>query len=116
VDVSTLQHNKWALAQLRTTTPAAIAGVTAVISRFDSSPWVGEITQPTALVVTAHDRLIPPARQRWVAQQIPDAAVYEIEAGHASCVMNAREFTPALQAACASVSARVSALTARAPH
>ncbi|HLY34348.1 MAG TPA: alpha/beta hydrolase [Jatrophihabitantaceae bacterium] len=108
VTVPTIEHNKWALAQLRTTTAAAITGAAAVISRFDSSAWVGELTLPTSLVVTAHDRLIPSARQKWVAQQIQDSAVYEIDAGHSSCVMNAKVFTPALQAACASVSARVS--------
>jgi pimeloyl-ACP methyl ester carboxylesterase len=115
-DIPTLERNRWALAQLRTTTPAAIAGAAAVLSRFDSSGWIGELKLPTAVVVTAHDRLIPPARQHWLARQIADAAVYEIPAGHASCVLNARVFTPALQAACASVSARVSARAARVPR
>jgi len=116
VDVPTIEHNKWALAQLRTTPAAAITGAAAVISRFDSSGWIGELTLPTSVVVTSHDRLIPPARQRWVAQQINGATIYEAESGHASVVMNASVFTPALQAACASVSARVSALSAHGPR
>lgn len=116
VTVPTAEHNRWALAQLRTTKGSGIAGAAAVISRFDSSAWIGDMDVPAAVVVTADDRLIPPARQRWLARQIPDAAVYEIPAGHASVVMNTPAFIPALQAACASVSARVSASTAPAPR
>ena len=117
VTVPTDEHNRWALAQLRTTRGSGIAGAVAVISRFDSSAWIGELDIPAAVVVTGEDHVIPPARQLWLARQIPDAAVYEIPAGHASCVMNTAAFIPALQAACASVSARVSTCsTAHAPR
>ena len=108
VSVPTAEHNRWALAQLRTTRGSGIAGAVAVISRFDSSAWIGEMDVPAAIVVTAEDHVIPPARQLRLARQIPDAAIYEIPAGHASCVMNTAAFIPALQAACASVSSRVS--------
>ena len=63
VTVPTVEHNRWALAQLRTTRGAGIAGAVATISRFDSSGWIRELDVPTAVVVTAQDRLIPPARQ-----------------------------------------------------
>ncbi|HJQ44393.1 MAG TPA: alpha/beta hydrolase [Jatrophihabitantaceae bacterium] len=113
VTVPTDDHNRWALAQLRTTRGSGIAGAVATISRFDSSGWIGEMDVPTAVVVTAQDRLIPPARQLWVARQLPDVTVYEVEAGHSSVVMQAARFTPALQAACASVTARVAASAPR---
>jgi pimeloyl-ACP methyl ester carboxylesterase len=113
VTVSAAEHNRWAIAQLRTTRGAGIAGAAAVISRFDSCAWIGSLDLPTAVVVTASDRLIPPARQHWVARQIPGATVYEVAAGHAACVLRATEFTPALQAATASVSARVAARALR---
>jgi diacylglycerol O-acyltransferase len=109
VTIPTTEHNRWALAQLRTTSGAGIAGAAASISRFDSSSWIGSMDVPTAVVVTAEDRLIPPDRQRWLAQQLPDATVYDVAAGHASVVMQADRFTPALQAACASVSVRIAA-------
>jgi diacylglycerol O-acyltransferase len=112
VTVPTAEHNRWALAQLRMTKGSGIAGAVAVISRFDSSAWIGDVDVPAAVVVTAEDRVIPPVRQHWLARQIADAAVYEIPAGHASVVMNTTAFIPALQAACASVSARVSTSTA----
>jgi diacylglycerol O-acyltransferase len=112
VTVPAAEHNRWALAQLRTTKGSGIAGAVATISRFDSTAWIDQVDVPVAVVVTARDRLIPPARQHWVARQIPDATVYEIPAGHASCVLKAAVFTPALQAACASVSGRISARAA----
>jgi diacylglycerol O-acyltransferase len=100
--------HRWAFAQFRSTPGRRIAGAAAAISRFDSSSWIGGMNVPAAVVVTAHDRVIPPARQRWLARQIPDAAVYEVDGGHAACVLRADRFTPAVQAACASVAARAS--------
>ena len=107
--VSPDDHNRWAMRQLRLTPASAISGAAAVVSRFDSSAWIGEMDIPAAVVVTTKDRVITPDRQRWLARQIKDATVYEADAGHASVVMRADKFIPALQAACASVSARISA-------
>ena len=113
VTVPTAEHNRWAVAQLRTTRGAGIAGAAAAIARFDSSGWIREMAVPASVVVTAQDRLIPPARQVWLARQLPDVTVYEAEVGHAGVVMQADRFTPALRAACASVSSR---LAVRARH
>jgi 3-oxoadipate enol-lactonase len=100
-------HNRWALGQFRSTAGSGIAGAAAAISRFDSSLWIGGMDVPAAVVVTARDRVIPAARQRLLACRLPDAAVYEVAGGHASCVLRADRFTPAVRAACASVAARV---------
>lgn len=108
--VSPEQHNRWAFAQLRTTATSGIAGAAAEISRFDSSGWIGGMDVPAAVVVTAQDRLIPPDRQRRLARQITGATQYDVHAGHAAVVMQADRFIPAMQAACASVSARIGAL------
>ena len=96
----------WAWRQFRSTSAREIAGATRVIAAFDSRPWIGELALPTAVVVPARDRLIPPERQRSVAARIHGALVYEGSGGHASCVLGAERFTPALAAACASVTAR----------
>lgn len=106
--ISPDQHNRWAFAQLRTTPTSGIAGAAAEISRFDSSSWIGGVDVPAAVVITAQDRVIPPQRQRRLARHIVGATQYEIPAGHASVVMQAERFIPAMQAACASVSARIS--------
>ena len=101
--------NRWALAQFRSTAGRRVAAAAAAISTFDSSPWIGEMDVPAAVVVTARDRLIPADRQRRLARSLPDATVYEVDSGHAGCVLSAERFTPALQAACASVAVRSAA-------
>jgi 3-oxoadipate enol-lactonase len=100
--------SRWALAQLRSTSSAEITGAGAVIARFDSSEWIASMAIPTSVVVTARDKAIAPAQQRQLAKALPQSTVYEIDAGHASCVLNADQFRPGLLAACASVSVRLS--------
>ena len=101
--------NRWALAQFRSSTGRRVAAAAAQISTFDSSGWITEMDVPAAVVVTARDRLIPAERQRRLARMLPDATVYEVDSGHAGCVLAADRFTPALRAACASVAVRASA-------
>lgn len=95
----------WALGEFRRTSPGAIAGVLAEIGHFDSSSWIDRVDVPAAVVVNTRDRVIPPRRQRLLAEHIRGATVHEVEAGHAACVLAADRFVPALLAACASVSA-----------
>jgi pimeloyl-ACP methyl ester carboxylesterase len=101
--------DRWAWRQFRATTGAEVASVGAVLARFDSRPWIGEVDVPSAVVVTARDRLIPPARQHRMAHAIRHSAVYEVDAGHACCVLGAERFRPAMLAAVASVSSRTAA-------
>ena len=102
-----LGDRRWAYDQFRQTSYGAVSAAVAAIAKFDSTDWVADIDVPTALVVTARDRAIPPSRQRWMARQITGATSYEIDAGHASCVMAAEEFSSGLLPACSSVRARV---------
>lgn len=101
--------NRWAYNQFRSTSPSAITAATAAITRFDSSSWITGMHVPTAVVLTCRDRAIRPARQRRLAALLPDATMYEVDAGHAACVLEANRFTPALLAACASVVSRLPA-------
>ncbi len=104
---------QWALQQFRSTNTAEVAGALAAISRFDSTPWISAVRVPSAVVITNRDHTVAVARQRDLARRLPDATVYEVDAGHASCVLGADVFRPALLAACASVAARVSSPHAR---
>lgn len=101
-----LADHRWLYAQFRSTGSAAILAAIDVIGRFDSRPWLSEITVPTSVVVTAKDRAIPAEHQRLLARSIPNATSYEIAAGHAACVFRPGQFVPALGAALASVHAR----------
>jgi diacylglycerol O-acyltransferase len=101
--------NRWAYNQFRSTNASAITAATAAITRFDSSTWIGGMNVPTAVVLTRRDRAIRPALQRRLAALLPDATTYEVDAGHAACVLEADKFRPALLAACASVTSRIPA-------
>lgn len=56
------------------------------IGRFRSTSWIGEVDVPSAVVVTARDAIVEPARQRELAAQLPGARVRSIDAGHLVCV------------------------------
>jgi pimeloyl-ACP methyl ester carboxylesterase len=85
----------WALAQFRSTSPWAVAQAVAALGRHHSTPWLSLIDVPTAVVVTTHDHVVPPERQRRIAARIPGATVHDAPCGHAGCVLQADAFLPA---------------------
>jgi 3-oxoadipate enol-lactonase len=97
---------EWALAELRSTSPWAVAQAIAALGRHHSRPWLREIDVPTAVVVNRRDHVIAPARQFAVARAIPGATVHDIDTGHAACVLETETFVPALLEATATVHAR----------
>ena len=90
----------WILDELRSGDPAAIAEAASAISRYSSHEWIGEVDVPTAVVVTEQDRLVPPHRQRKLAESIPGARVVPVAGDHGVCVADARAFVPVLMNAC----------------
>lgn len=92
----------WAVAELRSTSPWSLPFVLAELGRFDSSPWIGGVRVPVAVVITARDRAIPTARQRQLAALIPHALVRESPGGHASLVFD-RQWQPIFLEALADV-------------
>jgi 3-oxoadipate enol-lactonase len=97
---------EWALAELRSTSPWAVAQAIAVLGRHHSRPWLGQVDVPTAVVVNRRDRVIQPARQLALARAIPGATIHDIDTGHAACVLESEVFVPALLEAAATVDAR----------
>ena len=97
----------WALAEFRSTSPWAVGQAVAALGRHHSTPWLAKVSVPTAVLVTAKDRVISPDRQRALAKLIPGATTHEVDCGHASCVLQAEEFLPGLLDACASTTARL---------
>lgn len=98
---------QWALDQWHSTSPWAVAQAVATLGRFHSTPWLPLVDVPTAVVVTARDRVIPPARQRRVAELVPGATVHEAACGHAGCVLEAATFVPVFLEAVGATAARV---------
>ena len=101
-----VEDHRWGLREFRSTKPWEIAVAVDEIGRFDSTSWLHTLRLPAAVVVTARDRFIAPAHQRSLAHRIPGAATYEVDAGHAACVLAADRWVPALLAAVASVRSR----------
>jgi 3-oxoadipate enol-lactonase len=97
---------RWAIDELRRCSPTAFMATAHAIGRFTSHEWIGEVDVPTAVVVTAKDRLVSPARQLKLARSIPGATIHPAHADHTACVLGARRFVPALVEACDSVAER----------
>ena len=94
---------RWAFAELGRNRPDTIVNALSAIGRFTSHQWAGDIDVPTAVVVTTQDRLVSPHRQIKLARAIPGATLHPVRAGHAACVLGARQFVPTLAEACRSV-------------
>ena len=94
---------RWARAQLsRTTLATAVSAIQAACD-FTSHTWIGQVDVPTAVIVTARDRIVPANRQLKLARAIPGASVHEVDADHAMCIAAPQVFTQALLQACWSV-------------
>jgi len=93
----------WARAQLRRTTLATAMSAIQAVSEFSSHSWISQVDVPTAVVVTARDRIVPVSRQLKLARAIPGASVHEVDADHAVCVTAPQVFVPVLLHACWSV-------------
>lgn len=66
------------------------------IGSFRSDPWVGEIDVPVAVIVPTGDEVVPVRRQHRLAASIPDARLFEVDAGHDAAVARPGRFVPAL--------------------
>ncbi len=106
LDLKPADIHDWALREFRSTSPWAVGQAVAALGRHHSRPWLGRIDVPTAVVVTNHDRVIPPDHQLDLARRIPGATIHDIDAGHASCVLESEVFVPAFLEAVATVNAR----------
>ena len=95
----------WAEAELRRHHPAAILECARSLARFSSAEWVGGVDVPTAVVVTTGDVLVPPDRQRALAQAIPGATVHPVDGDHGA-FLDSDRFPPVLLEACRAVAGR----------
>jgi pimeloyl-ACP methyl ester carboxylesterase len=98
---------QWVLGQLRATSPGNITRAIAEVVRFDSTTWAGDIDVPSAVVVTMKDRAFGVQRQKWLANQIPDAEMVTVDAGHGGCTLQPAAFVPGLASAIESVHRRL---------
>jgi pimeloyl-ACP methyl ester carboxylesterase len=101
--VDDLATGRWARAQLSRTTLATAVSAMHAVCEFTSDSWISQVDVPTAVVVTARDRIVPPNRQLELARSVPGASVHEVDADHGACVNAPQVFARGLLEACWSV-------------
>ena len=102
------ERNAWVLSELMRHESRDVAEAGRELGRFDSRPWLRELGGrgpiPTAVVLTARDTAVAPAKQRELAAAV-GATVFEVGLDHLELVDRAAEYNPALLAALAHVAA-----------
>lgn len=61
------------------------------LSRYDAARWARDLGVPAGSLITARDHLVPPAKQRALAEAL-GAHIVELEADHLSTWMNGPEY------------------------
>jgi pimeloyl-ACP methyl ester carboxylesterase len=93
----------WQAAELGRGSAVALAEAGRELGRFDSRPWNGALTAPSAVVVTRDDTSVPPAKQRALAASL-GAPYLEAPGTHGAVTMLPETFNPVLLEALATVS------------
>ncbi len=94
----------WASAEMRRHDWRMVMEAAHAIGTYDSSKWIGQIDVPTAVLITAKDRAIPPIDQMRLVLGVKGATLHRIEDGHTVCAR--RRFAAPLVAACQATTAR----------
>jgi 3-oxoadipate enol-lactonase len=95
----------WTASELTRGSARDLAEAGRELSRYDGRPWLGELTQPAAVVVTTSDTAVPPKMQRGLAE-ILRAPVFEAPGDHGAVIAEAAAFETALLAALTEVARR----------
>jgi 3-oxoadipate enol-lactonase len=95
----------WALSELMRHSARDIAEAGRELGRFDSRPWLRPLPIPTAVVLTAHDELVAPGKQRQLAAAL-HAPVFEAPIRHLQVTTRGDVYNPVLLRALAAVGGR----------
>ena len=99
------QGSSWVAGELSRGSARDLAEAGRELGRFDSSGWAGALPQPSAVVLTGRDRLVPP-RKQWALAQALGVEPHVIDADHDACSVEVRAFTTTLVHALGSVDQR----------
>ena len=95
----------WMASELVRGSSRDIAEAGRELGRFDARPWLGEIDQPAAVVVTSQDKAVPPRWQRALAKGL-SARTFDSPGDHFAAGAEAEGFNAALLAALEHVGAQ----------
>ena len=96
---------QWARDQTLAADWRAVLEAGAALGRFRSDRWITEVGVPAAVVMTLRDSMVPPSRQRRLAELIPDVVVFPVDGDH-DAVASVPQFAATLVAAIDSVVTR----------
>jgi 3-oxoadipate enol-lactonase len=97
------ERTAWLFSELLRHSARDIAEAGRELGRFDSRPWLGQVSAPAAVVLTTRDELVPPRKQRELAQAL-GAKRFEVAISHLEVTTRGAEYNPALLEAIAAVS------------
>jgi 3-oxoadipate enol-lactonase len=95
----------WALSEMMRHSARDIVEAGRELGRFDSRPWLRSLQIPAAVVLTTRDELVPPGKQRQLAQAL-QAPVFEAPISHLEITSNGQAYNPALLQALGAVGGR----------
>jgi 3-oxoadipate enol-lactonase len=101
----------WALSEMMRHSSRDIVEAGRELGRFDSRPWLRPLPIPAAVVLTTRDELVPPGKQRRLAEAL-QAPVFEAPISHLEITSNGPAYNPALLHALAAVGGRQTAAAA----
>jgi 3-oxoadipate enol-lactonase len=84
-------YRPWLAAEFHRATARDLVAAGRALSRYDARPWAGQLDVPAAVLVTARDRLVRPAKQHELAKALR-ARVLEIGADHDLPLANGGEY------------------------
>ncbi|MDL9945607.1 alpha/beta fold hydrolase [Gordonia sp. ABSL11-1] len=94
LDDTTVHTSVWAMRQFFSTPLSHMGSFGDGLGEFDSRPWLHEVDVPTSVVISTRDRQVEPARQQLLVDGIPGAWRFDVDGGHACCVLGAQFFIP----------------------
>jgi pimeloyl-ACP methyl ester carboxylesterase len=86
-----IPYRAWLDGEFRRADPTDLADAGRALGAWDASAWASSITVPSAVVVTTRDGLVPPLKQRRLAEAI-GAQVFDFEGDHDSAILQGEEF------------------------
>jgi pimeloyl-ACP methyl ester carboxylesterase len=84
-------YRPWLAAEFHRATARDLVAAGRALSRYDARPWAGQLGVPAAVLVTTRDRLVRPAKQHELAEELR-ADVLEIDADHDVPLAKGREY------------------------
>jgi 3-oxoadipate enol-lactonase len=91
--------------EMHLTSMSTVTAAMAAVADFTSHKWIGEIDVPVSILLTQRDTVVPPGRQRKLADAIPHASVITIDGDHGVFVESPTLFARKVFEACQAVRA-----------